>query len=181
MGGLQRTDVEEEQALPLLTPISTSPYHLGTYLIQQQHMMAQQERAPIDSPGNGLFPEVPPMKAPSLEFVYRLVAKMHPTDEYDIDNVQGTGVTRSISHIQSGVVRGPGIEGIVVENSGADWAERVHSKKVRFPLSLEDFILIFEDLLQAGRPVHHQDFRRTSYICAGPRLVQARPGDEFQR
>jgi hypothetical protein len=31
------------------------------------------------------------MKAPSLEFVYRLVAKMHPTDGYDISNVMGTG------------------------------------------------------------------------------------------
>lgn len=70
------------------------------------------------------------MRAPSLEFVYRLDAKMHPTDGYDISNVMGTGVSRSIGHIQSGTVKGPGIEGVVVENSGADWAEQIHSKKV---------------------------------------------------
>ena len=83
-----------------------------------------------ESPGNALYPEVPSMKAPSLEFVYRLVAKMHPTDGYDISNVMGTGVSRSIGHIQSGTVKGPGIEGIVMENSGADWAQQIHSKKV---------------------------------------------------
>jgi hypothetical protein len=83
-----------------------------------------------ESPGNVLYPEVPSMKAPSLEFVYRLVAKMHPTDGYDISNVMGTGVSRSIGHIQSGTVKGPGIEGIVMENSGADWAQQIHSKKV---------------------------------------------------
>ncbi|KAM0414736.1 hypothetical protein ACHAPT_013427 [Fusarium lateritium] len=86
------------------------------------------------SPGNELYPEVPPMRAPSFEFVYRLVAKMHPTDGYDIENIQGTGVSRSIGHIQSGTVRGPGIEGVVVENSGADWAERIHSEKIYYKL-----------------------------------------------
>jgi hypothetical protein len=70
------------------------------------------------------------MRAPGLEFVYRLVAKMHPTNGYDIENIQGTGITRSIAAIESGTVKGPGIEGTVVENSGADWAEQVHSKKV---------------------------------------------------
>ncbi|KAM5354659.1 hypothetical protein ACJ41O_001306 [Fusarium nematophilum] len=85
----------------------------------------------LDSPGNALYPDIPPMRTPSLAFVYRLVAKMHPTNGYDIDNIQGTGVSRSIGHIQSGTVRGPEIEGIVVEDSGADWAERIHSKKVR--------------------------------------------------
>ncbi|KAH7137427.1 hypothetical protein B0J13DRAFT_78017 [Dactylonectria estremocensis] len=93
--------------------------------------MAEQVR---QSPGNKLFPEVPQMRSPNLEFVYRLVAQMHPTDGYDIENVQGTGVTRSIGHIQSGTVRGPSINGVVVENSGADWAERVHSKKIYYKL-----------------------------------------------
>lgn len=101
--------------------------------------MAQQDNAVQDSPGNKLYPEVPRMRSPHLEFVYRLVAQMHPTDGYDIENVQGTGVSRSIGHIQSGTVRGPGINGIVVENSGADWAERVHSKKVRFHQHMPSF------------------------------------------
>lgn len=75
------------------------------------------------------------MRAPHLEFVYRLVAKMHPTDKYEMENIQGTGVTRSVGHIQSGTVKGPGINGVVIENSGADWAQRIHSKKVRFSKS----------------------------------------------
>ncbi|KAH6887439.1 hypothetical protein B0T10DRAFT_549481 [Thelonectria olida] len=88
----------------------------------------------MNSPGNELYPDVPAMRVPHLEFVYRLVAKMHPVDNYDIENVQGTGVSRSIGHIQSGTVRGPAINGVVVENSGADWAERIHSKKIYYKL-----------------------------------------------
>ncbi|KAF5004857.1 hypothetical protein FDECE_8639 [Fusarium decemcellulare] len=96
--------------------------------------MTHQQGPAHQSPGNELYPEIPPMKAPSLEFVYRLVAKMHPTEDYEIENIQGTGVSRSIGHIQSGTVRGPEIEGIVMENSGADWAERIHSKKIYYKL-----------------------------------------------
>ena len=90
------------------------------------------------------------MRAPCQEFVYRLVADMHPTKEYDIDNIQGTGVTRSVSHIKGGTVKGPGIEGIVVEDSGADWAERIHSNRVsRRYYSNEIALLTATDLLQA--------------------------------
>ncbi|RKL42500.1 hypothetical protein BFJ72_g4879 [Fusarium proliferatum] len=59
---------------------------------------------------------------------------MHPTNGYDIENIQGTGITRSIAGIESGTVKGPGIEGTLVENSGADWAEQVHSKKIYYKL-----------------------------------------------
>ncbi|CAG7566047.1 unnamed protein product [Fusarium equiseti] len=86
------------------------------------------------SPGNDLYPDMPPMRAPCQEFVYRLVADMHPTKEYDMENIQGTGVSRSVSHIKGGTVKGPGIEGIVVEDSGADWAERIHSNKIYYKL-----------------------------------------------
>lgn len=91
-------------------------------------IMASKEHVP--SPGNGLFPDIPPMRAPHLEFVYRLVARMHPVDKYEMENIQGTGVTRSVGHIQGGEVRGPKINGTVIENSGADWAQRIHCKKV---------------------------------------------------
>ncbi|KAF5537527.1 hypothetical protein FMEXI_9849 [Fusarium mexicanum] len=93
--------------------------------------MSQPSQTTQPSPGNQLYPDMPAMRAPGLEFVYRLVAKMHPTNGYDIENVQGTGITRSIAGIESGTVKGPGIEGTLVENSGADWAEQVHSKKAR--------------------------------------------------
>ncbi|KAI1028340.1 hypothetical protein LB503_002134 [Fusarium chuoi] len=92
--------------------------------------MSQPSQTTQPSPGNQLYPDMPAMRAPGLEFVYRLVAKMHPTNGYDIENIQGTGITRSIAGIESGTVKGPGIEGTLVENSGADWAEQVHSKKV---------------------------------------------------
>lgn len=77
-----------------------------------------------------------------MEFVYRLVAKMDPANDYDIADIQGTGVTRSVAHIQSGNVQGPGIEGIVVENSGADWAERVHSQKVSLSVLIEERVIL---------------------------------------
>ncbi|KAF5675083.1 hypothetical protein FCIRC_7556 [Fusarium circinatum] len=96
--------------------------------------MSQPSQATQPSPGNQLYPDMPAMRAPGLEFVYRLVAKMHPTNGYDIENIQGTGITRSIAGIESGTVRGPGIEGTLVENSGADWAEQVHSKKIYYKL-----------------------------------------------
>lgn len=85
------------------------------------------------SPGNEYYPEMKPMRAPHLEFVYRLVASMHPTDKYVMSNIQGTGISRAVAHIQDGTVQGPRIKGIVVKNSGADWAQQVHSKKVKTP------------------------------------------------
>ncbi|KAF2994885.1 hypothetical protein E8E14_003255 [Neopestalotiopsis sp. 37M] len=90
--------------------------------------------SPNSSPGNALYPDVPPMRPPHMEFVYRLVAQMHPTNHYEIENLQGTGVTRSVGHIASGSVGGPKVNGIVVENSGADWAQRIHSKKIFYKL-----------------------------------------------
>ncbi|KAG5802391.1 hypothetical protein H9Q71_013024 [Fusarium xylarioides] len=96
--------------------------------------MSQAPQTTQPSPGNQLYPDLPAMRAPGLEFVYRLVAKMHPTNGYDIENIQGTGITRSIAGIESGTVKGPGIEGTLVENSGADWAEQVHSKKIYYKL-----------------------------------------------
>ncbi|KAH8649972.1 hypothetical protein BX600DRAFT_517194 [Xylariales sp. PMI_506] len=94
-----------------------------------------------NSPGNELYPELPPMRAPSLEFVYRLVAKMHPTNRYEIKNMQGTGITKSVGHIQSGTVRGPKVNGEVVAESGADWASRIHSEKIYYKLDARYTIL----------------------------------------
>lgn len=79
-----------------------------------------------------------------MEFVYRLVANMDPANDYDIADIQGTGVTRSVAHIKSGTVKGPGIEGIVVENSGADWAERVHSQKVSSSILIEERVILIK-------------------------------------
>lgn len=92
------------------------------------------------SPGNDLYPDFPPMRAPHLEYVYRLVAKMHRTAGYEILQPQGVGVSRSIGHIQSGSVKGPKISGVVVENSGADWAERLHADHVSPFITIMQFL-----------------------------------------
>jgi hypothetical protein len=93
----------------------------------------------VPSPGNDLYPEFPAMRAPHLEYVYRLVAKMHPTNRYEILQPQGVGISRSIGHIHSGSVKGPKISGTVVENSGADWAERLHADHVSRSISLVQY------------------------------------------
>ncbi|KAJ4249787.1 hypothetical protein NW762_012129 [Fusarium torreyae] len=138
--------------------------------------MSQPTQTTQPSPGNQMYPDMPAMRAPSLEFVYRLVAKMHPTDGYDIENIQGTGVTRSIGHIQSGTVKGPGIEGIVVENSGADWAERVHSEKVSLRPWM--FLQIYYKL-DARYTIKTNDGHHIYVQARG--LFRPGPGVEFQQ
>ena len=114
----------------LIVIYNTDPSFVKFLLILYASMAS--ENAPRASPGNELFPELPPMRAPHLEYVYRLVADMDPNNRYQIESIQGTGISRAVMHIKTGVVRGPKINGIVVENSGADWAERIHSKKACF-------------------------------------------------
>ncbi|KAK7720788.1 hypothetical protein SLS57_005326 [Botryosphaeria dothidea] len=87
----------------------------------------------VPSPGNTLTPDIPPMRLPHLEHVYRLVADMLPAG-YEIPNIKGTGESRSVVHIAGGTVTGPRIKGKVLENSGADWAVRVRSKRIFYHL-----------------------------------------------
>ncbi|KAH7369571.1 hypothetical protein BKA65DRAFT_470827 [Rhexocercosporidium sp. MPI-PUGE-AT-0058] len=88
------------------------------------------------SPGNVLFPEIPPMRAPYLEYVYRLQAVMEsgPRAGYDIKKPYGGSTTRSVMNVVGGLVKGPGINGIVVPSSGADWAEELYCDKVYYRL-----------------------------------------------
>jgi uncharacterized protein DUF3237 len=90
----------------------------------------------VPSPGNSFLPAelaIPPMRRPHLEFVYRIVANMDPNISR-IDNIDGTGLTRLILPIKDGLVEGPQIKGVIVENSGADWAEVPDPDKVRSPV-----------------------------------------------
>lgn len=66
------------------------------------------------------------MRMPHLEFIYRIVAFMDPNSS-SIPNVNGTGITRMILPIAGGTVRGPQVNGEIVKNSGADWAQRITS------------------------------------------------------
>lgn len=83
----------------------------------------------MDSPGNALYPNSPPMRRPHLSFLYRLECDID-SKEIDIGAPHGTGVIRSIANIVSGTVKGPEIEGEVLPLGGADWAtviEGTHS------------------------------------------------------
>ncbi|KAF4537472.1 uncharacterized protein LTHEOB_1663 [Lasiodiplodia theobromae] len=93
----------------------------------------------IPSPGNAFTPEVPPMRLPHLEHEYRLIADMG--SGYEMPNMRGTGLTRSVGNIAGGTVAGPRITGKVLENSGADWAIRVHSKKIFYQLDARYTVL----------------------------------------
>lgn len=65
-----------------------------------------------------------------MEFVYRIVANMDPNIS-QINNIDGTGLSRLILPIKDGLVEGPQIKGVIVEKSGADWAEVPDPEKAR--------------------------------------------------
>lgn len=79
------------------------------------------------SPGNVFGDDA--MYMPHLEFVYRIVVDMDK-DVSEIPNVNNTGVTRLVLPIRGGTVDGPDIKGVIVERSGADWAEMIDPNKV---------------------------------------------------
>lgn len=70
------------------------------------------------------------MRRPHLEFIYRIVAEMDPGAS-PIPNVHGSAVSRIVLPIAGGTIKGPQIKGEIVKNSGADWAQRIDSPKVR--------------------------------------------------
>ncbi|TDZ36596.1 hypothetical protein C8035_v005094 [Colletotrichum spinosum] len=113
-------------------------------------MAPKDDSAHVPSPGNGFSPsgvDVPPMRLPHLDFIYRIVCDMDPSVS-EIRNVDNTGVTRLVLPILSGSVRGPRIEATIVERSGADWAEQVTPGKVfarlnaRYTLKTNDGVFI---------------------------------------
>ncbi|KAJ5631445.1 uncharacterized protein N7484_011545 [Penicillium longicatenatum] len=75
----------------------------------------------LPSPGNGLFPDGPQMRLPSLSHLYRLECDI-AKEEIDIGAPHDAGVIRSIANILRGSVKGPGIEGSILPLGGADWA-----------------------------------------------------------
>ncbi|EEY19600.1 conserved hypothetical protein [Verticillium alfalfae VaMs.102] len=87
----------------------------------------------VSSPGNPFAAQeaaVPPMRMPHLEFVYRIVANMDQTKVSEIRNIDGAGLIRLILPIKDGVIDGPRIKGVIVEDSGADWAEIPNPDKI---------------------------------------------------
>ncbi|KAF0318177.1 hypothetical protein GQ607_014545 [Colletotrichum asianum] len=113
-------------------------------------MWSGRDSAHTPSPGNAFTPsgvDVPPMRMPHLDFIYRIVCDMDPSVS-EIRNVDNTGTTRLVLPILSGSVKGPRIEGKIVERSGADWAEQVSPGKVfsrlnaRYTLQTNDGVFI---------------------------------------
>lgn len=134
------------------------------------------------SPGNDFSSGEPPMRRPHLEFIYRIVAEMDPGAS-PIPNVQGTAVSRIVLPIAGGTVRGPQINGEIVKNSGADWAQRIDSPKVGIDIpppachsaetQLDTETMVVPD--QAQCPLHPKDRRRPFHLgqCRGDRHGRA--------
>ena len=80
------------------------------------------------SPGNAFSPHK--MRMPHLDFIYRIVAEMDQGGVTPIEGVDGTDKIRLVLPIEGGTVHGPGIKGVIVHKSGADWAEVMNPKKV---------------------------------------------------
>ncbi|KAH7022113.1 hypothetical protein EDB80DRAFT_769148 [Ilyonectria destructans] len=92
----------------------------------------------VPSPGNAYSAhgsEVPPMRMPHMEFVYRIIADMDSEGISEIPGVDGTSVSRIVLPIQGGFVSGPRIQGVIVEKSGADWAQVVNPQKAFWRLN----------------------------------------------
>lgn len=105
---------------------------------------------------------------PHLEFLYRIVAVMDPspTAISIIPSVQSPDITRLILPIAGGTVRGPQINGEIVKDSGADWAQRIaNSSKVRklFNGIIICAIYILYHTENIPRPKYPPDF----VICPG--------------
>ncbi|KAL6230954.1 hypothetical protein BDW75DRAFT_234003 [Aspergillus navahoensis] len=74
-----------------------------------------------DSPGNGYYPNSPPMRRPDLTFLYRLECTI-AAEEINVGAPHGAGIVRSIANITGGTFKGPELEGTVLPLGGADGA-----------------------------------------------------------
>ncbi|KAJ1325343.1 DUF3237 family protein [Microdochium nivale] len=90
-----------------------------------------QQHKHLPSPGEQYSQGIHAMRMPHMDFVYRIVCQM-TEDHTLIGNVQDTNISRLILPIAGGTVSGPKIKGIIVPNSGADWAQLVGSEEQRF-------------------------------------------------
>lgn len=87
-----------------------------------------QQHKHLPSPGEQYSQGIHAMRMPHMDFVYRIVCQM-TEDHTLIGNVQDTNISRLILPIAGGTVSGPKIKGIIVPNSGADWAQLVGSEE----------------------------------------------------
>ncbi|KAF2151557.1 hypothetical protein K461DRAFT_321774 [Myriangium duriaei CBS 260.36] len=69
------------------------------------------------------------LRLPALDFLYRLDCVMSD-DQFHINQPVGGQATRLVFPISGGTVQGPKISGVIVPNSGADWATTFHGGAV---------------------------------------------------
>ncbi|EXA30937.1 hypothetical protein FOVG_17714 [Fusarium oxysporum f. sp. pisi HDV247] len=99
------------------------------------------------------------MLMPHLEFIYRIVAEMDKGGVTEIKGVDSTAKSRIVLPIQgSHVLNRPQIKGIIVEKSGADWAEVINPNKFVAPGDsfygwLNSIVAIGAMIMSEGRPV----------------------------
>ncbi|KAH7137322.1 hypothetical protein B0J13DRAFT_609391 [Dactylonectria estremocensis] len=115
----------------------------------------------VPSPGNAHNPpgsDVPAMRMPHLDLVYRIVADMDADGISEIPGVDGTSVARVVLPIRGGTVCGPRIKGVIVERSGADWAQVVDPRKTlwrlnaNYTLRTDDGVFILVQATGVFRP-----------------------------
>ncbi|EPS30610.1 hypothetical protein PDE_05562 [Penicillium oxalicum 114-2] len=84
------------------------------------------------SPGNGVFPNGPFMRQPSLVWMYRLECDVSK-EEIELGAAHDAGVIRRIMNLERGTIKGPGIEATILPLGGADWLTVIkgtHSMKL---------------------------------------------------
>lgn len=122
--GFKTIDVDSRKLT--CEPVSPSSKS-ATRAALRQH---QQAMAPphTPSPGNAFGSGESSMRMPHLEFIYRVVAFMSPNNVV-IPDIHSTGVARVILPISGGTVKGPLVNGVIVKDSGADWAQRIRGPR----------------------------------------------------
>ena len=126
----------------------------------------------MDSP----FTEVSGFENPNLEFVFEV--ELAFTRVHSIPNMP-TGAGRGAVYVDSGVVRGPRLNGTVIPNSGGDWAlfrpDTVLATDARYMLQAEDgtLILLRNQGFLWGRQADTMDKIRDWIFNNGPEVPEA--------
>jgi hypothetical protein len=76
------------------------------------------------------MPNLPTMRLPSFDFIYRLECTMSP-DAQVVGKPTSSHQSRTILPINGGSFVGPKIAGTIVNVSGADWATSLPNESVR--------------------------------------------------
>ncbi|KAL2212971.1 hypothetical protein CC79DRAFT_1390966 [Sarocladium strictum] len=128
----------------------------------------------VPSPGEAYSHGIHRMRMPHLEFVYRIVCQM--TVNYTtIAAVPDTNISRLVLPIAGGTVSGPDIKGIIVPNSGADWAQVIGDELKQFTRLDARYTLETNDghyILVNAKGVFQQGSNALSRVNTDPTVTQ---------